>query len=135
MANAVINQIIPGTVQYFTTPTVDLTAVAITNFAMPLASGLKFHTVAARMEIMTRDATITTQISMQFTQNSSALNAVQATGNPSALAAPESLSLSSALLIAPDMTTFPIQASITIGGAGAGLTTYTGFFVLAGYYL
>lgn len=130
---AATNFLIPVVVE---TPVIDLTATGVTSFVMPLQASRKFVIIAARLYILTRDAALTTAPSLTFQQNGSAINASQATSTASinSFAAPANASLSSAFIQAPDMTSFPISVNITVGGAGTGLTTFTGKVVLIGYY-
>lgn len=120
------------------TPTVDLTATSITAFTMPTAAGKKFYMVQSRLVVLTRDASLTTGLTWNFAQNGSSVSNSVATStsslNTASAGAPQSLSAAPTNVQIIAMDTNVMQAQITVGVAGSGLTTCTGFWALVGYY-
>jgi hypothetical protein len=124
-------------VGFWITPTIDFTqATSITAFNTPLAAGKKFNMVAGRLYILTRDAALTTGLTWQISQNGSAVSGsvASATATIDAQAAPNNVSASPSSMQLPAMDSFPLQFQVTVGVAGSGLTTCTGFYVISGFY-
>jgi predicted aspartyl protease len=123
--------------QGFRTPTIDLTATGFAAFDMPLVAGKYFIPTRATCVIVTRDAALTTGITFALAQNGSDISATVtiSTANANARSAPVVLNpLLPAIVDAKVMTTFPLQWHITVGGAGAGLTSLTGYFLIDGSF-
>jgi hypothetical protein len=123
----------------YRTAVVDLTQPGTYAFDMPIVAGSRFAiTGTGRLEMRTRDATLTTGLTFNIAQNGIGLVGTTAQALTTALlntwSAPAMLNGNPVSMTMPDMSTFPLQFQITTGVAGSGLTTCTGRFVILGYY-
>lgn len=117
---------------------VDFRTVGFYNLSMPLVAGKRFVPVGnARVEIVTRDAALTTGLTAAVAQNgvdiSGSISVPTATANGTA--APMSVNSSITNIADVDLTTNPLQFHVSVGVAGSGLTTCTGFFYITGIYV
>jgi hypothetical protein len=131
-----LEQAIP--VETFITPEVDFRAGHETTTAinMPLRSGKSFYFLTGRLFIDTRDATLTTGLTWNISQNGTGIaQAVgTTTGSLNATPLPQALAAAPTNVGIASMTTFPLQFQITAGVAGTGLTTCSGRYAVVGYY-
>lgn len=122
---------------WFKTATFDLRTPGFYAFNTPTVAGKTFVAVLGRLVLLTRDAALTTAPTILFAQNGVDISVavVPGTAAINSQAAPENTASLPSVMPMPDMTTFPIQLHISVGAAGAGLTTCQAYFLLQGLYV
>jgi hypothetical protein len=123
----------------YTTALVDLMSTGTHDVVMPGIPGKYFHMLAARVEVETRDATLTTGLTYDITQDgTSIIDALQviAAATINALAAPATFASTARVAGIKEVITDPHchQFKITTPVAGAGLADCTGAMIIYGWF-
>lgn len=132
------SEILQRAMAVYACATVNLqTSNTFTDFAMPLVAGKSFVPIAGKLYVLTRDATLTTGVTFGFGQNGALISGTVALSPAtiSGRAAPVGIAAMSAATDVVSAAVFPLQFAVTVGGAGAGLTTLTGLYIVGGYFI